>query len=498
MKFGVHLSTFQENWNDDLYVLIKKSKEMGFDGVEIPLMNPDSFDTLKTKKLLTDLNLECTCGTGLNKNEDISSLDNDIRDRGITRLHKCIDISSELNADVLGGVLYAPWGLCVSRNEFKDNYQVMIKSLQEVDKYAKSKNVILALELINRYESSVLNTVEDGLELLKQLNCTNIKLHFDTFHANIEEKNTKQAIISGGEAIYHVHVCENDRGALGTGSINFKEVKEALDIIGYDNWITIENFVVSNCEVGNDTFTYRNIEKNGFQSAIIGLKYLKKLFNREGNKMKLNNKDNKQILINIADMFIEKKMELASYDAVIGDGDHGITMARGAKVAKANLILIEDGTIRDYYKSYGRTLVSTLGGAMGPLFGSIFLEVSKITKNKEEIGVKEFAEGFENAMLKVMELGGAKPNDKTMVDSMDTVVTSLKDSATKGLDLKEAFELATQAGIDGVEKTKPLIAKRGRSKFLQEKAIGYQDAGATSFAYMISVINDYIGGKFND
>ena len=495
MKFGVHLSTFQKSWNDDLYVLIKQSKEMGFDGVEIPLMNPDKFDVLKTKKILTDLNLKCTCGTGLNENEDISSLDSNIRDRGIKRLYKCIDIASALNAEVLGGVLYAPWGMCVSRNDFKDNYQVMVKSLQEVDKYANKKNVMLALELINRYESSVLNTVEDGLELLKQLNSTNIKLHFDTFHANIEEKNIKEAIIRGGKDIYHVHVCENDRGAVGTGSINFKEVKEALETIGYDNWITIENFVEANCEVGNDTFIYRNIEKNGFESAKIGLEYLKKLFNREGSKMKLNNEDNKQILLNIADMFLEKKLELASYDAVIGDGDHGITMARGAKVARENVSNIDNGTIRDYYKTYGRTLVSTLGGAMGPLFGSVFLEISKVTKGKDEIGLEEFANGFENAMLKVMELGGAKPNDKTMVDSMDSVVTSLKESVTKGLDLKEAFELANQAGIDGVEKTKPLIARRGRSKFLQEKAIGHQDAGATSFAYMISVINDYIGGK---
>lgn len=191
-------------------------------------------------------------------------------------------------------------------------------------------------------------------------------------------------------------------------------------------------------------------------------------------------------------MFIEKQNELAKLDAIIGDGDHGITMARGAKEAKAKVEALEEGTCRDYFKVYGRTLVSTLGGAMGPLFGSVFLELSKACKGKEEAGLYELTLGLKNGMLKVMELGGARVGDKTMVDAMIPVVTSMEVSRESDKSILEALTLATMAAKKGVEATIPLIAKRGRSRYLQEKAIGHQDAGATSYYYVIKVMKEYV------
>ncbi|MBY2476712.1 dihydroxyacetone kinase subunit L [Clostridioides difficile] len=206
----------------------------------------------------------------------------------------------------------------------------------------------------------------------------------------------------------------------------------------------------------------------------------------------LNSNDSKQILLSISNMFIEKEEELSKYDSVIGDGDHGTTMARGAKAAKEKIENLDDGGIRDYYKLYGRTLVSTLGGAMGPLYGSIFLELSKACRENDLMGVEDFYNGFKNGLNKVMDLGGAKPGDKTMIDSMVEVVKSLDESVKNNHDLKFAFQKAVLASKRGVEITKSLVAKRGRSKYLQQKAIGHQDAGATSFSYMIETINNYI------
>ncbi len=200
----------------------------------------------------------------------------------------------------------------------------------------------------------------------------------------------------------------------------------------------------------------------------------------------------KEMLINIADMYIEKKEELSKYDSVIGDGDHGITMARGAKAAKEKLIAMEEGTCREYFKAYGRTLVSTLGGAMGPLFGSIFLELSKACKETETFGINELSTGIAEAELKVCDLGGAKVGDKTMVDAIHPTAEALLKAKEANDDLKTAIKKAVEAANLGVQATIPLIAKRGRSKYLQEKAIGHQDAGATSFYYMIKEIDKYI------
>ncbi|SHJ88990.1 dihydroxyacetone kinase DhaL subunit [Clostridium amylolyticum] len=206
----------------------------------------------------------------------------------------------------------------------------------------------------------------------------------------------------------------------------------------------------------------------------------------------LTSNEVKEMLINIADMYIEKKEELSKYDSVIGDGDHGITMARGAKAAKEKLISMEEGTCREYFKAYGRTLVSTLGGAIGPLFGSIFIELSKACKGTETFDINELSDGIIDAEIKVCDLGGAKVGDKTMVDAIHPTAEALLKSKEAGDDLKAAIKKAVEAANLGVQATIPLIAKRGRSKYLQEKAIGHQDAGATSFYYFIKEMDKYI------
>ncbi len=200
----------------------------------------------------------------------------------------------------------------------------------------------------------------------------------------------------------------------------------------------------------------------------------------------------KELLMNIANMYIEKKEELSKYDAVIGDGDHGITMARGANAAKVKLETMEDGTCRDYFKAYGRTLVSTLGGAMGPLFGSIFLELSKACKEKETFGLEEFSQGIKNAEFKICDLGGAKVGDKTMVDSIHPTAIVLQKAKEEDVSFREGVDLAVKAAKEGVEATIPLRAKRGRSRYLEDKSIGHQDAGATSFYYLVREIQKYI------
>lgn len=278
MKYGIHLSTYTKKWSEDVFQYIPVTKELEYDGVEFPLMDPDNFDAARARKMLFEYDLSCTCGTGLNEMRDISSLDKEKMKNGIRHLKKCIDICSELETDCLGGVLYAPWGQYMTREKAKENIETSLKNLSKIGDYAKEKGVVLALEMLNRYESYFLNTIDDGKKYLKQINNNNIKLHFDTFHANIEERSIEDAIIEGGSDIYHVHVCENDRGVPGSGHIDWKAIKEALVQIDYNRWITIENFVMPNCEVGENTFIWREIQDSGHHAAEEGIKFLKAMF----------------------------------------------------------------------------------------------------------------------------------------------------------------------------------------------------------------------------
>ena len=203
----------------------------------------------------------------------------------------------------------------------------------------------------------------------------------------------------------------------------------------------------------------------------------------------------KNMLLGIATMFQEKMDELAKLDSVIGDGDHGISMARGASVAYRNVSSMnDDEEMSEYFKVYGRSLVSEIGGAIGPLFGIVFTEFGKAIRTNGDLTAKSFADSLENSMLKVMEFGGAKENDKTMVDAMIPAAKAAREGATNGKKLKEVVEDAAKAAYEGVQATIQLRAKRGRSKFLQEKSIGYQDAGATSYYYLLRRMSDYLNG----
>ena len=204
----------------------------------------------------------------------------------------------------------------------------------------------------------------------------------------------------------------------------------------------------------------------------------------------------KNMLLAIATMFMQKMDELAKLDSIIGDGDHGISMARGAKAAFKNISNMSDNEpANEYFKVYGRSLISEIGGAIGPLFGTIFTEFGKSIKVDGGMTPNAFVNSIENSMQKVMEFGGAKKDDKTMVDAMIPAVNSARESLLRGDNLVQVATAAANGAKAGVEATINMRAKRGRSKFLQEKSIGHQDAGATSYYYLMNRMALYFDGN---
>ena len=282
MKLGIHLSTFTPGWGDDVLPFIDTAAQIGYDAVEIPLMYPDAFDAAGARQRLREHHLACTCGTGLNPAEDISSLDADIRRKGMERLLRCTQLCEELGSDCLGGVLYAPWGLRTPRTQFAANRAWAVECLRSVADQAAHRGVTLSLEVLNRYESSFVNTIAEGRQLLAEIGCRNVRLHFDTFHAHIEEKNLAQAIRAGGADIFHVHLCDNNRGAPGSGAIDFDAVLDALREIGYTRYLMVENFVVPDCEAGSEVCVWRREFASPQEDAVQAYRYISGLMRRKG------------------------------------------------------------------------------------------------------------------------------------------------------------------------------------------------------------------------
>lgn len=210
----------------------------------------------------------------------------------------------------------------------------------------------------------------------------------------------------------------------------------------------------------------------------------------------LSSKEVKNLLIEIADMIIDAEPELSRLDGVIGDGDHGISMRRGALRGKEVLLeMSDDEPINEYFKNYGWSLVRVMGGAMGPLVGIIFTEFGKACKDSQGFGKEEFVRAITGSTLKVQEFGGARLGDKTMVDAMIPTMDKAKEALEAGMNFEEVLLEAARASKQGVENTIPLQAKKGRSKWLQEKSIGHPDAGATSYSMMINKIKDFVMSK---
>ncbi len=191
-----------------------------------------------------------------------------------------------------------------------------------------------------------------------------------------------------------------------------------------------------------------------------------------------------------ADKMTEHRQELTDLDQAIGDGDHGINMSRGFKAVMEKLPSLEEKSIADLLKTIGMTLVSTVGGASGPLYGTAFLKAGGVVKGKDSLSNDDIIKMLEEGIGGIQLRGKAVKGEKTILDSLMPAVDAIKASIESGDDIKKALEKGEQAAWDGVEYTKTIIATKGRASYLGERSIGHQDPGATSTAYLIQAINE--------
>ena len=198
------------------------------------------------------------------------------------------------------------------------------------------------------------------------------------------------------------------------------------------------------------------------------------------------------ILLQIGEKIEEEKLFLTELDNVIGDGDHGINMARGFDAVKAKVPMMEGKDVGTILKTTGMALVSTVGGASGPLYGTAFMQAGKAMAGKMEIGMEDFLAIMEAAIAGVQMRGKSTTGEKTMLDAMVPAYEAMKKSYAEAGDAKKAIDDGLAAAKEGIEYTKTIIATKGRASYLGERSIGHQDPGATSFTVMLEVIDGAI------
>jgi dihydroxyacetone kinase-like protein len=205
--------------------------------------------------------------------------------------------------------------------------------------------------------------------------------------------------------------------------------------------------------------------------------------------MSVNTDKVRSIIGDIAAMIEEQKQYLSDLDQAIGDGDHGFNMARGFGVTMQKLKDAPGADIGEVLKTVAMALISNVGGASGPLYGTLFLKASGAAKGLTEMDLAAFIPMLKEGILGVQARGKAELGDKTMIDVLIPALESLEKDSAAGLSGKEAFANAEKIAEACKEKTKDVIAKKGRASYLGERSIGHIDPGATSSYLMISIIS---------
>ena len=275
MKYGVNTFIWTGSFDRSHIPLLAEIKAHGFDGAELPLFDPSQFQAADLRRGLEQNGLECTICSVLTGGTNIISDDPAVRAKTRTHMADIVKTAAEAGAKIVAGPLYSPVGYLPGRRRTADEWKWAVDCYQTLGPVLAQYGVTIALEPLNRFETYFLNTAADAVKLCDEINHPNVGILFDTFHANIEEKDIGEGYRTVARHLKHVHTCENDRGIPGSGHVEWKSVFSALRDIGYDGWLTIESFGFAIGELSAAAAIWRDLASSPEVIAWEGVKFLK-------------------------------------------------------------------------------------------------------------------------------------------------------------------------------------------------------------------------------
>ena len=280
MRFGINTFLFTSPFITKSTSLFPKFKKWGFETIEIPIEAPEHIDAAKVKKALDRNGLVCgsVCAC-MGPGRDFRGSAKDQRE-AMKYCKALIDQMVVLDCPSLIGPVYSVVGKAdaVEPKQQNKEFALVVKNLKVLAAYAEKKGVQICIEPLNRFETDFLNTCDKGLKLIKAVGSPAVKLHLDTFHMNIEEKNQAAAIRKAGKLLGHFHACGTDRGTPGNDELNWAPIVKALKGIRYKGDVVIESFTTDVKVIARAAAIWRRIEPTRDEIAVKGLKFLKKAF----------------------------------------------------------------------------------------------------------------------------------------------------------------------------------------------------------------------------
>jgi len=277
MRFGINTFLFACPFTNQSTRLFRRFRQWGFDSVEISVEALPHLDPELVRARLDEHDLVCGSVTPcLSPDKDLRGTKAQQR-RGVDFMKQVLEVMVPLGARSLVGVVYSTVGRAdaVPRGEYRRQWRAVVANLREVCRYAESRGRVIALEPVNRFETDFINTCAQGLDLIADVGSPALKLHLDTFHMNIEEKDPAEAIRRAGPHLGHLHACGSDRGTPGGDQIDWPAIAGALKAIGYDGDVVIESFTSEVKVIARAASIWRQIEPTKEEIAWKGVRFLR-------------------------------------------------------------------------------------------------------------------------------------------------------------------------------------------------------------------------------
>jgi D-psicose/D-tagatose/L-ribulose 3-epimerase len=280
MQFGASTFIWASPFSNATLDLADKAKSMGFEILEICVEDPATIDTKAISSRLRSLDLRATVCGAFGPDRDASSEDPAIRENALGYLRRCVEIAAELEAPAVIGPAYSAVGKTrmLDTADREAQWRLAADSLSTAADYAASHGIKLGLEPLNRFETDLLNTVEQGMRFLSMVGRDNVGLLLDTFHMNIEETDIPAAIRRAGNSIIEFHACSSDRGTPGKDHLDWPGIVQALRDVDYAGPVVIEAFTTEIKEIARAVSIWRKLAPSQDALAQDGLNFLRKAF----------------------------------------------------------------------------------------------------------------------------------------------------------------------------------------------------------------------------
>jgi D-psicose/D-tagatose/L-ribulose 3-epimerase len=278
MRIGINTFLFVSPFTTDSVRLFPKFKKWGFDTVEIPVESPEHIDPVRVRVAAEKAGLAigsaCACMGG---GRDFRGTPEE-QQTAMTYCKAVIDQMVEMGCPSFIGPVYSVVGRAEAEEPAaqKQQWTDVVRNLKELARHAEERDVRICIEPLNRFETDFLNTCDRGLKLLRAVNSAALRLHLDTFHMNIEEKNQAAAILKAGKLLGHFHACGSDRGTPGNDHIDWKPIAAALKKIRYDGDVVIESFTTDVKVIARAAAIWRKMEPTRDEIATKGLQFLRR------------------------------------------------------------------------------------------------------------------------------------------------------------------------------------------------------------------------------